>query len=497
MNAFYEILANTVTLPIVMIVLGGTVFGTVLGAIPGLSVNLAVAIMIPATFYMSPVEAMALLIAIYKSGTYGGSVSAILLGTPGTPAASATVIDGYAMAKKGQASKALNTALFSSAFADVFSNIVLIIFAAQIAKIAIQFGPAEYTLLILFSLIVIGGIASDSLIKGILASLIGLSLAVIGMDPMTGNTSFTFGSMNLLSGIPLVPMLIGLFAISEVLGEYSNHIRKKMMDEAQKDAGSKLTLKEFIELTPILLKSSALGVFIGALPGSGSATAAFLAYSEAKRTSKHPEEFGKGSIEGVAACEAGNNAVCGATLIPLLTLGIPGDTVTAIMFGALILQGITPGPLVFEQQGDVITGIYITLFMASISMVLVGVLGNKLLPRIMNVKRAYLFPVITALCVAGTYAMGRNMFDVLIMMIFGVLGYVLKCIKLPVAPIIIGFILSSQFVTSLKQAMIVSDNSLSIFVSSPICLVFIVLIVAVVAYYIQNVIKMKKRGTES
>ena len=290
--------------------------------------------------------------------------------------------------------------------------------------------------------------------------------------------------MNLLSGIPLVPTLIGLFAISEVLCEYSNCIRGVVSKKPEEDQNSRLTVKEFFGMWPILIKSSLIGVFIGALPGSGSATAAFISYSEAKRSSKHSEEFGKGAIEGVLACESGNNAVCGATLIPLLTLGIPGDTVTAIMFGALILQGITPGPLVFKQQGDIITGIFITLFMASICMLLVGKLGNRILPRIMNVKREYLFPVIVALCFAGSYAMNNSVFDILIMVIFGVIGYVIKCVRLPVAPIIISFILYLQLSVSLKQAMIKSDGSWRIFFSSPTCWFFVVLIAAIVSYYV-------------
>lgn len=492
MENILSIISATFTIKIIILIFAGSLFGMILGAIPGLTVTLAVAIVIPVTFYLNPVEAMALLISVYKSGIYGGSISAILIGTPGTPASAATMLDGYPLAKKGLAGKALNMALYSSVFADLVSNFALILLAAQIAKFALKFGPAENTMLVLFSLVVVSLVASSHLLKGILASIIGLSLSIVAMDPVTGAARFTFGSINVLCGIPLIPMLIGLFAISEIYLEYSAFLKqgnvKSLVEKGQK---SILKLKEFFKYLPTLIKSSLIGVFIGALPGSGAATAAFLSYSEAKRSSKKPEEFGQGSLEGIAACEAGNNGVCGATLIPLLTLGIPGDSITAIMFGALVLQGITPGPLVFTQQGRIITGIYITLFMASLCMLILGKIAIKYLVKILDVRKGILFPVIMVICFVGTYAINNSMYDVLVMLMAGIVGYIFKILDMPVAPIIIGFILGPLLETSLLQALIVSSGSLGIFFASPITLVFTGLIIITISFFIFRGIKAK------
>lgn len=495
MEGFLSILADVLTIKTLFIVLAGTAFGILMGAIPGLTVNLAVAVAIPVTFYLNPVEAMALMISIYKGGTYGGSISAILLGTPGTPAAAATVIDGYALAKKGQAGKALSTALYSSTFADIISNIVLILLASTIARFALKFGPAEYTMLVLFALIIIGGITSNKPIKGIIASFIGLAISVVGMDPVNGTSRFVFGSVNLLKGISFIPMLIGLFAVSEVLLQYVNTVRgvTKDEDDHTKAKYSPIKIKEFFKNIKILVKSSLMGVFIGALPGSGSAIAAFLSYGEAKRASKKPEEFGEGSIEGIAACEAGNNGVCGATMIPLLTLGIPGDAVTAIMFGALMLQGITPGPLVFQQHGEIIKGIFVTLFVASLFMLLIGSLFNRYLVKVIKIKKNVLFPIVFLLCCVGTYAISGSMYDILIMLIFGVIGYILKAIDIKVAPIVIAFILGPMIERSVRQALILSDGSLGIFFSSAISIVFSVLIVVSIAFFVRRALKNKKQ----
>lgn len=497
MENFLSIVQSAFTIKILLLILGGTAFGLVVGAIPGLNTTLAVAIIIPVTFYLEPVEALALLCAVYKSGIYGGSISAILLGVPGTPAAAATVRDGYALAKKGQAGKALDAALYASVFADLVSNIVLILIAGWLAQFALKFGPAENTLLVLFALIVVSMVASKKLTKGILASVIGLSLAVIGMDPMTGNPRFTFGNINMMSGVTLIPTLVGLFALSEIYMEYSNWRRPQkgtVHEEIRQDAKSHLPLKEFFSYWITLIKSSLIGVFIGALPGSGSSTAAFISYTEAQRASKKPEEFGNGSVEGICASEAANNGVCGAALIPLLTLGIPGDTITAIMYGALVLQGITPGPLVFTQQGDMITGLYITLFVCSLFMLVLGKAACKALTNVLNVPKSILFPVIMIICFAGSYAMNNSMYDVLIMVIAGVVGYVFKIIGLPIAPTLIGFILGSQMEKSLLQSLIKGRNNLNIFVRSPISIAFVALIVIMIASHAWKLIRARKKA---
>lgn len=497
MESFMAIIQSTFTLNILLLILGGSAFGMIVGAIPGLNTTLAVAIVIPVTFYLNPVEALALLSAVYKSGIYGGSVSAILLGVPGTPAAACTVRDGFAMAKKGQAKRALEGALYASVFADLLSNTILILVASWLAQFALKFGPSENMLLVLFALVVVSLVGSSSLLKGFMASVIGLSLAMLGMDPMTGSPRFTFGNINMLSGVTLIPTLVGMFAMSEIFVEYSNFRHSKgkgTSTEIPQDKNSHLSLREFFSYWRTLIRSSLIGVFIGALPGSGASTASFISYSMAQRSSKHPEEFGEGSIEAICASESANNGVCGATLIPLLTLGIPGDTITAIMYGALILQGITPGPLVFTQQGDMITGLYITLFICSIFMLVLGKIMCKALANVLNVPKSILFPIIMIICFAGSYSMNNTMYDVLIMIIAGVFGYVYKRIDMPIAPTLIGFILGAQMERSLLQSLIKGGNKLSIFVASPISIAFVVIIILIIGSYIWKLMKAKNKG---
>jgi putative tricarboxylic transport membrane protein len=496
MESFIGIVQSTFTIKILLLILGGSAFGMIVGAIPGLNTTLAVAIVIPLTFYLEPVEALALLTAVYKSGIYGGSISAVLLGVPGTPAAACTVRDGFAMAKNGQAKKALEAALYSSVFADVVSNTILILVASWLAQFALKFGPAENMLLVLFALIVVSLVGSSSLLKGLLASIIGLSLAMLGMDPMTGTPRFTFGNINMLSGVTLIPTLVGMFAISEILVEYSDFCHSKKDGgsvDIPQDRKSHLSMKEFFSYWRTLIRSSLIGVFIGALPGSGASTASFISYSMAQRSSKHPEEFGEGSVEAICASESGNNGVCGATLIPLLTLGIPGDTITAIMYGALILQGITPGPLVFTQQGDMITGLYITLFICSIFMLVLGKIMSSAMTNVLNVPKGILFPIIMIICFAGSYSMNNTMYDILIMIIAGVFGYAYKRINMPIAPTLIGFILGTQMERSLLQSLIKGGNKLSIFVGSPISIAFLVIIAIMFGSQIWKLVKAGKK----
>ena len=494
MSSIISLIASTFTVKILLLILGGTCFGMLIGAIPGLNTTLAVAIIIPATFALEPVEAMALLMAVYKAGTYGGSISAILLGVPGTPASACTVKDGYALTKRGRANIALEAALYASTFADIVSNMSLILVASWLAKFALKFGPAENALLVVFALVVVSMVASPKLIKGLLAACIGLSIAVIGMDPITAKERFTFGSINMLSGISLIPTLVGLFAISELYVEYDKYLKGcERHDNAEKIPQSKghLSVKRFFSYWWTLLRSSMIGVFIGALPGSGAATASYMSYSLAQSSSKDSEQFGKGSVEAICAAEAANNGVCGATMIPLLTLGIPGDSITAIMYGALVLQGITPGPLVFTQQANLVNSIFILLFVCSLFMFVVGKISISGLAKVLNVPQGILFPVITVICFAGTYAMNNSMFDVLVMVISGVIGYFLKCFEMPVAPTLIGFILGTNMEKSILQAMVKSRNNFSIFLGSPIAIAFDLLIVGMIVFHIISLRRKK------
>jgi len=402
----------------------GNILGIVIGALPGLTATMGMAIFSPLTFFMPPLVGIPFLLGLYKGGTYGGSISAILLGTPGTASNAATVMDGYPMAQQGRGGKALKTAIYASTIGDFFSDIVLVAAAGPLAAIALQFGPPEFFALILFSLTVIASLAGRSLAKGLISAFLGVLLALIGIDPVSGASRFTFGIGDLRGGITFIPLMIGLFGLSEILVQVSRTSEALTVLGAKEDpAANRVTFREILTgYWRTVIRSCLVGSALGALPGIGAETSCWVAYGMAKRASRHPDRFGKGEIEGVIAPEVGNNAVCGATLVPLLTFGIPGDVVTAVMMGAFIAQGLRPGPLLFRDHLDVIYGIYIALFLASLAMFLVAVLTIGLWVKVLQVPRSILYPVILMLCVAGSYAINSSLFDVAMMVFFGVVG---------------------------------------------------------------------------
>jgi putative tricarboxylic transport membrane protein len=451
-------------------IFGGVGVGIVTGAIPGMTGTMGVALALPFTFYMDPITGILFLVGLYKGAIYGGSITAILIKTPGTPAASCTVLDGYPMAQKGQAGKALNMALYASVCADFISNMSLILFAAPIAAFALRFGPPEFFTLIAFSLTIIAGVSGKSITRGLIAGGLGLIAATIGMDLVYGSSRFAFGSVELLGGLNFIPVLIGLFAIPEILHEYGKKYESQFRSSSLGDRT--VTLGELRTCLKSILRGSLIGVVIGAIPGIGGAPSAFLSYNEAKRTSKHPETFGEGEIEGVAASEAGNNGVCGATLIPLLTLGVPGDVITAVLLGAFMVHDLRPGPILFQQNIDIIYGIFVGIMLSSLAMLLLGKLGIRLFARIANVPNSILFPAVLILCFYGTYAVDNKMFDVLVMVVMGLVGYFMLLFELPPAPFLIAFILGPMFEDNLRRSLLLSHGDPAILLSSPICWVF-------------------------
>lgn len=454
---------------------GGVVVGMVLGAIPGLTATMAIALVIPLTYYMTPTQSLTMLLGAYNAGTFGGSLAAILVGTPGTPAAAATVADGYALAKQGKAGKAIKTALFSSAFGCLFSSIILVVIAQPIAKYALNFGPAEYAVLMLFSLTIIASAAGRSMVKGLLGGCIGLLFGCVGMDPSYTIPRLTFGSLKLSSGIDLTVMLIGALALSEVLhqvegvarGETAAHLPPPASKDDNKFNKSDLKL-----CLPHWLRSSALGCGIGALPGLGPALACYVGYDFGKKSAKHPEQFGKGAIEGVAATESANNAVCGANMIPLLSLGVPGDTGAALLMGAFLIQGLTPGPLVFRESPETVYNVYAGLILCNLVLIVVALATWKLFTKICSVETTLIFPCVLMFCVVGVYSLSSSLTDVWVMIFFGIIGYVLVKFKFPIATVLIGFILSPLFEKNFRRALILSNGELSIFFSSPLCWAF-------------------------
>ncbi len=489
MDILFETLLTVLQPVNILVLLGGVLGGMLIGAIPGMTVTMAVALAVPFTLTMGPVPSLLMLLGIYCAGIYGGSITAILLNAPGTPASAATSLDGYELAKQGKAGKALKMALLASVYGGLFSIVVLVLVAPQLAEFAPQFGPPEIATLLIFSLTMVGVLSGETIVKGLLAASIGMIIAVIGADPMLSVDRFTFGAMDLFDGVPYIPLLIGLFAMAEMLAQAETAFRQSgqviSLEGTEKDS-NRITRDDMRRCTVPMIRSGFLGVFIGMLPGLGAGIATFLGYAESKRASKEPERFGKGAIEGVAASEAANNAVTGATLVPLLALSIPGDVITAILLGALLIQGVTPGPMIFLTNIDIVYTVYIALLLANLAVAATAMIAIRPMLTVLKVPKAVLYPVIFMICVAGSYAIRNNLFDVFIMFAGGVLGYILRLFGLPLAPLLIAFILTRPFEEAMRQALIASEGDLSIFVTRPIAAFFVVLTVLAIAFTIRR-----------
>ena len=463
------------TLENVLFLAFGIGIGVVIGAVPGLSVTMAVSLALPFTFALDPVPAIVLLTGIYKGGQYGGSITAILLRTPGTPAAACTLLDGYPLARSGQAARALDAALYSSAVADLVSNVALIFFAGLIVAFARQFGPAEFFWLVCFSLTVVAAVSGESIAKGAMAAALGLFLSFVGRDLFYGSSRMTFGQLELASGISLIPLLIGLFAVSEIIAHYA---RPPGATERVATAGPRLRWAEFRPLLSTALRGSAIGVAIGAIPGTGGGIASFVSYGDAQRRSKAPERFGHGSLEGVAASESGNNGVAGATLIPLLALGVPGDVVTAIMLGAFMIHDLTPGPSLFDRDGPIVYAIFFGLVLSPIWLLLIGSIASRAFTRVSLIPPGVLMPIVLVFCTFGTYAVNNSMFDVGVMLAAGLLGFVMGRTGLPPAPLVIAFVLGPLFEDNFRRCLRIGRGEIGYFFEDPVSWAFIALTTA-------------------
>ncbi|RAH97411.1 C4-dicarboxylate ABC transporter permease [Acuticoccus sediminis] len=463
----------------------GVGLGVVLGAIPGLTATMAIAIVIPFTFTMPPVASMLMLLGAYKGGIFGGSIAAILVAAPGTPASAATVQDGYALARKGQSEKALKVALVSSVIADLATDVLLILLAVQLARIALAFGAVEYMIVAILGLTVVAAVSGRSLWKGVASAILGAAVALIGLDPMSGVPRFSFGVIDFYGGIELVPMLIGLLTLSEILVQIeSGHgAGIRALPKAATRDDRRITGKDARLIARPIALGAVIGGLVGIIPGLGPTLGAFLGYDAAWRTSRRKEEFGKGSLEGIAGAEAGNNAVSGANLIPLLGLGIPGDTMAAILVGAFLIHGLSPGPLIFKEAPDVVYGLFAGLIVANL---VLFVVARAMLPAFSRVARTptrFLMPVVLMLCIVGAYGLNQSMFDVWVMLVFGLIGYVMTKLGFPRAPLLIGFILAPLMEENLRRALRLSDGDFSVFVGSPLAIglwIFVAVSVALV-----------------
>ena len=452
----------------------GVLIGLIVGMIPGLTISTGIIVLLPITFVLPADISIALLLGLYVGGMTGGSFSAILLNIPGTPSASATAIDGYPLAVRGEAGRALGIAITASFIGGIVSFLFLFLIAPILANFALHFRTQDMFAILLFGLTIICSFSASSLIKGLLSAVIGLAIVTIGQDPVMGTQRFTFGHVNLMAGIHFLTAMIGLFAIPQLISNITSNDNPKGRVQ-EKLASIIPSASDFRKIrTPIAIGST-IGSFLGTLPGAGGPIAAFISYDYAKKLSKNPEQFNKGAIEGVAAPEAANNAVTGGALIPMMTLGIPGDPVTAILIGALIVHGLAPGPLMFLERADFAYGVIFSFFWANIFNFCIAILSVKYLVKVLATPRYLLMPSVAVLCVVGSFALRNNFFDVYIMLIFGLIGICMKWLDMPVVPLLLALVLGSQFEENLRVALTASQGDISVFVTSPISLSFIIL----------------------
>lgn len=471
----------------------GTLIGLFVGAIPGLSVTMAMALLAPATFMLPPIVGIPFLIGLYKAGTFGGSIASILIGTPGTASNAATVLDGYRLAQRGWPGRAITGALSASVFGDIVGSIALIFGAPLIALIAIKFGSAEFFSLVVFSMTMVCFVSSDSLARGLLAAALGLVLAVVGLDPIGGTPRLTFGIDGLRGGINIIPLVIGIFALAEVLVQLEAGV---VATRATVSRGGRDTFRfrELLARPWLVIRSSLVGTLIGALPGIGAETSSWVSYGLARRASKRPSQFGRGSIEGVIAPEVANNAVCGAAMVPMLVFAIPGDIVTAILMGALIAQGLQPGPRLIEQHSDLFIGLFVCVMLASIALFIIARTTLPVWRKVLQIPRPLLNGAIVILCVAGTFAVNGSYFDLGVMFAFGIAGYLMRKLRIPVAPLLLAFILSRLLEESLRQGLIQAGGSFGAFIFKPIPMVFLTLAAGVVITVIINAARRRGRS---
>jgi putative tricarboxylic transport membrane protein len=467
-------LHTTFSLAIFPFLVLGVAGGIVIGALPGLTATMGVAVLLPLTFGMESTRALVMLAGIYIGAIYGGSISAILLKTPGTPAAAATVLDGYELARKGEAAKALSISAIASFVGGIVSTVMLITISPILANFALRFGAPEYFALAVFGLSIIASISGKSPVKGLLAGMFGLLISTVGLDPVTSFPRFTFGEINLYNGLAIIPVLIGLFALAEAFVQMEKIFEPAQTVETDFKRGM-VSLKETISLLPVMIKSAFIGTFIGSIPGAGADIAAFVCYNEARRTSKKSNEFGTGCLEGIAAPEAGNNGVTGGAMVPLLTLGVPGDAVTAILLGALVIQGLQPGPLLFAKSPDIVYGLFSSLFVGNILMLVFGLLGVRLFCRVVELPKRIIIPVIVTLSMVGAYSMNNSLFDVWVCIAFGGIGYIMQKVEMPSSPIILAVILGPMAESNLRRAVLMYEGGYSFLWTRPITVVFLAL----------------------
>lgn len=492
-EGFAAVLSNPLTVLLIFI---GVAVGIVFGSIPGLTATMAVTMFLPLTYSMSPIMAISLLMGLYIGGTSGGLISAILLNIPGTPASVATCFDGAPMCKKGEAAKALGVGITFSFLGTVFGLLLMVMIAPLLAKVAILFGPFEYCALAIFSLSLVIMLTGKDMTKGLISALLGVMLATVGLAPIDSAKRFTFGESQMNAGFQLLPLLIGLYAVSEIINAAENVYKPQpeVYSGAIRIKGLGFSLREFKSQIKNGIYSALIGAGIGILPGIGGGTSGMLSYTFVKNRSKYPEKFGTGIIDGVVASETSNNACIGGAMIPLLTLGIPGDGTTAILLGALMIHNVAAGPLIFQKSGAVVYAIYMAMLIASVAMMVLEYAGIRVFINILKVPKNLLLPVVICLCFVGAFGNTNRLFDVACALGFGFLSFFLQKAKIPLPPVILGFILGPLFESSLRRVSQYLTMDAMSWTKHPIAIVFLVVTVVSLFFSLR---KMKHTEKES
>ena len=474
------------TLTNIAFIIAGITLGIMIGAIPGLGSVTAMAVLIPMTFYMSPLAAIAFLVGVNKGGTSGGAIPAILLNSPGTPEAAASALDGYPMTTRGEAQRAMKFSLYSSVTGDMISDILLIILVVPFAAFALQIGPLEFTSVLLFAFVLLAGISGESPVKGLAAVSLGVFLSTLGLDPIDSTARMTFDNVNMFDGLPIVAIAIGALALSSIIEQMYDLWRGKDLDTGTKkervnDVYTALPAIEFFGYWKTIIRSSLIGTGIGMMPGLGVTLAAFISYGAAKKASKNPESFGTGNPEGIIATEAANSAVVGANLIPTLALGIPGNIVAALLISAFIIHGIVPGPFMMVMHGDLIYALFASMLIANGIHLVIGRLGIPIWAWVAKTQKSLILPPVMIMCIVGVYLPGQSIFEVSVMLVFAGIGLVMRRMRISIVCFVIGFLLGSLFETSMRQAMLLYKNDYSAIIYSPIALIFLLLSAFVLA----------------
>ena len=479
---------------IMWVTLGG-VLGTIIGMLPGLGPATGVAILLPLTFTMGPVAALITMGGVYYGAMYGGSRASILINTPGDGAAVAATFDGYPMALQGRAEQALAISAIASFIGGTVATIIMAFVAIPVSRFALKFGPAEYFMLFLFALSATASMTEGNPIKGFISMVFGLMVATIGTDPQSGVNRFTFGILELQSGIDFLIIIIAMYALGEVLKSFKN------IEEGKKKMQTKfgkiwISMAEWKRCIMPIIRSSPFGFIIGALPGAGGTMAALMSYNNEKQLSKHPEEFGKGAIEGVAAPEAANNAASVGAMIPMLALGVPGSGTTAVMMGALLMLGLQPGPTLFTTQTQIVWGLIASMFIGNIILAVVNIPLAGLLVRVLSIPPKVLYPIVLGLTFIGTYAISYTTHDFYILIIFGLIGYLMGKANIPSSPMVLAVIIGNSMEQYFRRAYKISDGDVSVFVRSPICIILLLLTIASILYPVIKSIYKKKMQSE-